>query len=138
MDTRNHSAKQSKSNKSTSKKSAIANAVAPISSDVTRSVSHASQLQQQKDESPRIRLIPIHVVQEILGVGRTFVIEHSANNDLPRPVRFGTSRRAAVRWFEHEIFAYVNALAAQRDQQAFNSQAISPAGAPDCPEGQDM
>jgi predicted DNA-binding transcriptional regulator AlpA len=65
---------------------------------------------------PAIRLIPIQTVQEILGVKRSFINERVANKEMPLPVKFGTSRRAAVRWFEHEILEFVMKLAAERDQ----------------------
>ena|SRR5450830_1325317 len=66
-------------------------------------------------DTPPLRLIPIETVQAILGVGRTFVREKSASNDLPKPVKLGNSRKSAIRWFEHEIFDYLKKLSAQRE-----------------------
>ena len=65
---------------------------------------------------PRIQLLTSSEVQEILNVKRTFVTEHVAAKTMPQPLKFGTGRRAAIRFFEHEIHQYVMDLAAQRDQ----------------------
>ncbi|MDR7050803.1 putative DNA-binding transcriptional regulator AlpA [Duganella sp. 3397] len=65
---------------------------------------------------PRIQLLTSSEVQEILNVKRTFVTEHVAAKTMPQPLKFGSGRRAAIRFFEHEIHQYVMDLAAQRDQ----------------------
>ncbi len=67
---------------------------------------------------PRIQLLTAVEVQEILKVKRTFVTEHVAAKTMPQPLKFGKGRRAAIRFFEHEIHQYVMELASQREQHA--------------------
>lgn len=77
----------------------------------------SSSLPGQTDfNKPSIQLLTAGEVQEILNVKRTFVTEHVAAKTMPQPLKFGTGRRAAIRFFEHEIYQYVMDLAAQRDQ----------------------
>jgi predicted DNA-binding transcriptional regulator AlpA len=61
-----------------------------------------------------IRLIPLTVVCEMLGLKRSAVLEKVATGELPAPIKFGTSKRAAARWIEQEIVDYIWAKAAQR------------------------
>lgn len=70
---------------------------------------------------PRIQLLTADEVQEILNVKRTFLTEHVAAKTMPQPLKFGKGRRAAIRFFEHEIHQYVMDLAAQRDQTGYGS-----------------
>nr|WP_315218852.1 helix-turn-helix domain-containing protein [uncultured Duganella sp.] len=76
-----------------------------------------SSVPRQTDlNKPRIQLLTADEVQEILNVKRTFLTEHVAAKTMPQPLKFGKGRRAAIRFFEHEIHQYVMDLAAQRDQ----------------------
>jgi predicted DNA-binding transcriptional regulator AlpA len=54
------------------------------------------------------------VVCEILGLKRSAVLDKVAKGELPAPIKFGASKRAAARWIEQEIVDYVWAKAAQR------------------------
>lgn len=78
---------------------------------------------------PRIQLLTADEVQEILNVKRTFLTEHVAAKTMPQPLKFGKGRRAAIRFFEHEIHQYVMDLAAQREQLAPRTAETSPPGA---------
>lgn len=71
------------------------------------------------------KLIPVERVCDMLGLKRSAVHAKVASGELPAPIKFGTSRRAAARWLEHEIVAYVLAKAAAR----------TPPSAPDAPTG---
>lgn len=59
-------------------------------------------------------LISMDKVCEMLGVQRTFVNERVASGDLPKPIKFGTSKRAAIRFVLSEIQDYIARLAAER------------------------
>lgn len=61
-----------------------------------------------------IRLIPIQVVCEMLGLKKSAVHAMVATKELPPPIKFGESRRAAARWIEQEILDLILAKAAQR------------------------
>lgn len=65
---------------------------------------------------PPIRLIPVERVGEILGFKTSAVLELAARGELPKKIKFGTSRRASARWVEHEIYEYAWTLAANREQ----------------------
>jgi predicted DNA-binding transcriptional regulator AlpA len=71
---------------------------------------------------PQVDLISIREVQQILGVKRTFVMKRVANKEMPLPIKFGSTRRAAVRWIRHEIIDYVMALAAKREQPSCTNE----------------
>ncbi|ASU38525.1 hypothetical protein hmeg3_09600 [Herbaspirillum sp. meg3] len=60
------------------------------------------------------KLISVDKVCELLDVQRTFVNERVASGDLPKPIKFGTSRRAAIRFVLSEIQDYIARLAAER------------------------
>lgn len=69
---------------------------------------------KQKIAGLPIRLIPIETVCEILGFKRSATLEMVAKRILPQPLKFGTSRRAAARWLEHEIYEFIMKKAAER------------------------
>lgn len=73
--------------------------------------------------APFAKLISIGEVCEMLGVQRTFVNERVASGDLPKPIKFGTSKRAAIRFVLSEIQDYIARLAAERhtSSSAINS-----------------
>src|ERR1019366_9562580 len=52
---------------------------------------------------PTIRLIPIKVICDILGLKKSAVYAMVARGELVPPTKFGTSRRAAARWIESQI-----------------------------------
>jgi predicted DNA-binding transcriptional regulator AlpA len=80
-----------------------------------RALPHAASLNSELSEiALPIRLIPLAVVCEMLGLKRSAVLEKVATGELPAPIKFGTSRRAAARWIEQEIVDYIWAKAAQR------------------------
>jgi predicted DNA-binding transcriptional regulator AlpA len=64
--------------------------------------------------NPPVRLIPLQRVCEIVGFRRSAVLDKVARGEIPAPLKFGTSRRAASRWIEQEIIDYVWAKASQR------------------------
>jgi len=65
-----------------------------------------------------VRLKPIEWVCEILSLKKSAVHAKVAEGTLPEPIKFGTSRRAASRWLEHEIYDYIWNLAKQRPPQS--------------------
>lgn len=62
-----------------------------------------------------IKLIPIETVCEMLGLKRSATLAMVADRIIPRPIKFGTSRRAAARWIEQEIVEFIMKKAAERD-----------------------
>ena len=62
-----------------------------------------------------IRLIPIETVCEMLGLKRSATQAMVAAGVLPKPIKFGASRRAAARWVEREIFEFIMKKAAERN-----------------------
>lgn len=60
------------------------------------------------------RLIAIEDVRHILGLKNSAIHAKVASGELPAPIKFGKSRRAAARWIESEIACYVMAKAAAR------------------------
>ncbi len=60
------------------------------------------------------KLIVIERVCDMLGLKRSAVQAKVATGELPAPIKFGTSRRAAARWLEHEIVAFIMCKAAAR------------------------
>lgn len=62
------------------------------------------------------KLIVIERVCDMLGLKRSAVHAKVATGELPAPIKFGTSRRAAARWLEHEIVAFVLSKAAARTE----------------------
>jgi predicted DNA-binding transcriptional regulator AlpA len=72
-------------------------------------------LQSVPDADPvPIRLIKLERVMQITGFGKSFLYEQA---DFPRPVKLGIAKRAAVRWSEAEVTAWVNNLLAGRGDQ---------------------
>ena len=62
-----------------------------------------------------IQLIPIEVVCEMLGLKRSATLEMVRKGILPKPIKFGTSRRSAARWVLHEICDFIFEKAAERN-----------------------
>jgi len=60
------------------------------------------------------KLIVIERVCDMLGLKRSAVHAKVATGELPAPVKFGTTRRSAARWLEHEIVAFILGKAAAR------------------------
>lgn len=70
-------------------------------------------LQSVSDTDPvPIRLIKLERVMQITGFGKSFLYEQA---DFPRSVKLGKAKRAAVRWSEAEVIAWVNCLLSQRN-----------------------
>lgn len=70
-------------------------------------------LQSVPDTDPvPIRLIKLERVMQITGFGKSFLYEQA---DFPKPAKLGTAKRAAVRWSEAEVTAWVNNLLASRE-----------------------
>ena len=95
---------------------------APLSSTVARA-SGSESGHVALDPHPAIagypldgvpKLIVIDRVCDMLGLKRSAVHAKVATGELPAPIKFGTSRRAAARWLEHEIVAFVLGKAAAR------------------------
>ena len=61
-----------------------------------------------------IKLVPIETVCDMLGLKRSATLGMVANGIIPRPIKFGTSRRAAARWIEQEIVDFIMKKAAER------------------------
>lgn len=71
-------------------------------------------LQSVPDTDPvPIRLIKLERVMQITGFGKSFLYEQA---DFPKPAKLGTAKRAAVRWNEAEVIAWVQNLLAQRGE----------------------
>ena len=62
-----------------------------------------------------VKLIPIETVCDMLGLKRSATLGMVANGIIPRPIKFGTSRRAAARWIEQEIVDFIMKKAAERN-----------------------
>lgn len=106
--------------KTNSKKLRVARA--PVSSAAARAsgaetghvapASHPAIAGYPLDGVPK--LIVIERVCDMLALKRSAVHAKVATGELPAPIKFGTSRRAAARWLEHEIVAFVLGKAAAR------------------------
>jgi predicted DNA-binding transcriptional regulator AlpA len=68
-------------------------------------------LQRPPATPPAICLIDINRVMLITGFKKSFIY---ARADFPAPVSLGSSRRAASRWIESEVIAWVHSLVLQR------------------------
>ena len=68
-----------------------------------------------------IRLIPIETVCEMLGLKRSATLGMVADGIIPRPIKFGTSRRASARWIEQEIVDFIMTKAAERKTASASS-----------------
>jgi predicted DNA-binding transcriptional regulator AlpA len=68
-------------------------------------------LQKAPATPPAICLIDISRVMLITGFKKSFIY---ARADFPAPVSLGSSRRAASRWIESEVIAWVHSLVLQR------------------------
>lgn len=69
-----------------------------------------------------LRLIPIETVCGIIGLKRSATLRMVQTGELPQPIKFGASRRAAARWIESEIVDYVMSKAAERKVVAIESR----------------
>lgn len=77
------------------------------------SLAASAPLQSAPDTDPvPIRLIKLERVMQITGFGKSFLYEQA---DFPKPVKLGTAKRAAVRWSEAEVTAWVNNLLSKRE-----------------------
>lgn len=68
-------------------------------------------IERESDDPPAIRLIGIERVMSIIGFAKSFIY---AQPDFPEAVRWGHSRRSAVRWVESEILAWCEKHMARR------------------------
>lgn len=92
--------------------------IAPISKSqaIHKVAPHGStdRLGHELPSSYPPRLIAIEDVGHILGLKSSAIYAKVASGELPAPIKFGHSRRAAARWIESEIACYVMAKAAAR------------------------
>lgn len=72
-----------------------------------------------------IRLISKDRVCEILGLKKSAIDELSARGVLPQKIKWGTSRRASVRWVEEEIYAFAWSLVQNRSNNMASDSAQS-------------
>lgn len=97
--------------------------VAPISKShlIDKVAPYGSRGTSEPDMPPSYppRLIAIEDVRRILGLKNSAIHAKVASGELPAPIKFGESRRAAARWIESEIACYVMAKAAAR--RVFNT-----------------
>lgn len=78
--------------------------------------SHESEIRTHKsDQPPQLRLISIEKVCALIGFRRSAVYKLVAEGELPPPIKFGSSRRAAARWIEGEIVDYLLRKASARN-----------------------
>ena len=75
---------------------------------------HAPAVSNTASGQLPIRLIPIETVCEMLGLKRSATLGMVADGILPKPLKFGTSRRASARWIEQEIVDFIMTKAAER------------------------
>ena len=68
-------------------------------------------IEAEPNDPPAIRLIGIERVMSIVGFAKSFIY---AQPDFPEAVRWGHSRRSAVRWVESEILAWCEKHMARR------------------------
>ncbi len=59
-------------------------------------------------------LISLKKVIDIVGFNKTFIYSRVDLNQFPQPVKLGNSRRAASRWVEEEVMAWVENLISNR------------------------
>lgn len=74
---------------------------------------HAPLIAVPPSDPLPIRLINLERVIQITGFSKSFLYEQA---DFPRPVKLGKSKRAAVRWSEAEVVAWVQRLCDHRSQ----------------------
>lgn len=60
------------------------------------------------------RFISLKKVIDIVGFNKTFIYSRVDLNQFPQPVKLGNSRRAASRWVEEEVMAWVDNLISSR------------------------
>jgi predicted DNA-binding transcriptional regulator AlpA len=60
------------------------------------------------------RFISLKKVIDIVGFNKTFIYSRVDLNQFPQPVKLGNSRRAASRWVEEEVIAWVENLISSR------------------------
>ena len=66
-----------------------------------------------------IQMIDLKRVMQITSFRKSFIYEQMGI-DFPIPIRLGNSRRAAARWVQSEVVAWVNALVAKRTATSTN------------------
>lgn len=71
----------------------------------------APESAQESDPLP-VRLINLERVMLMTGFSKSFLYERK---DFPKPLKLGKSKRDASRWLEAEVLAWINKLAASRD-----------------------
>lgn len=76
-----------------------------------RGARHVAQL---GNTSAKKRFISLNKVIDIVGFNKTFIYSHVDLNQFPQPVKLGNSRRAASRWVEEEVMAWVDNLISSR------------------------
>lgn len=79
-------------------------------------------IEREPNDPPVIRLIGIERVMSIVGFAKSFIY---AQPDFPEPVRWGQSRRSAVRWVESEILAWCEKHMARRSTAASNASSLN-------------
>jgi prophage regulatory protein len=58
------------------------------------------------------RALNLKAVMDKTGKGHTAIYDEMHRGIFPKPIRYGSK---AVRWLEHEVDAYLDARAAERD-----------------------
>ena len=81
--------------------------------DVPLATNPHSTATDESGEDALPRLIRIDEVSRILGFQKSFIYNLAATGQL-KPLKFGASRRAAVRWLLSDVLAYVQLVANQR------------------------
>lgn len=76
-----------------------------------RGVRHVAQL---GNTPAKKRFISLKKVIDIVGFNKTFIYSRVDLNQFPQPVKLGNSRRAASRWVEEEVMAWVENLISSR------------------------
>lgn len=72
-------------------------------------------VEQAPDTPPAIQLIGLERVIEMVGFQKSFIYSQP---DFPRPIRLGSTRRAAARWVAHEVECWVRKQMAKRGTTA--------------------
>lgn len=78
-------------------------------------------IEREPNDPPVIRLIGIERVMSIVGFAKSFIYSQP---DFPEAVRWGQSRRSAVRWVESEILAWCEKHMARRSTAMHNQNSI--------------
>jgi predicted DNA-binding transcriptional regulator AlpA len=80
-----------------------------------RVLAKTRRIEQLAQRGETLRLIQLKEVCLVTGFGKTFIYD---SKDFPKPVKLGDSRRAAARWVESEVVAWVQALMSNREDGA--------------------